>query len=167
MLADSGCRRSVYRLAAVECLSASSVSPKTRAPGLLRSLPLRTAPLSVAKVFIAFGFVELAVVECLDAYGSLRCNRVSAPQVAPTPDCFSLRKPNAKHKCLRQRPRSTVTHSRPQSVCLRFHSLRSPVLSLRSGSSADDAGHTTHAHPVFSTLLPRRRTYRPMSQFTK
>ncbi len=40
---------------------------------------------------------------CRSAYGSLRCNRVSAPQVALTPDWRSLCKPNAQSKPVLQR----------------------------------------------------------------
>ena len=96
---------------------------------------------------------------CANAYGFLRYNRVSACFAALTPDCFTLRKPNARqvvaqrlmaHHCTLNAFNRLVLHSRSlQAQCF---------AALRQGLSAGCA------YPKSCTMpLARQAHHRPLN----
>lgn len=79
----------------------------------------------VEKVLCAFGWWLGTNGVCGSAYGILRCNLVSAPQVPLTPDWRSLHKPNAQSGAVLQRLcRASGTLSAVNRLVLHSHSLQ-------------------------------------------
>ena len=100
---------------------------------------------------------------CRSAYGSLRCNRVSAPQVALTPDWRPLFKPNAQSVVCPATPNGSPAHTQCSNrLVAPLPLFASPVLSLRSevvgGVSLPEVLHFAHRTLCFSPPIEHTPT---------
>ena len=124
-----------------------------------RSFPLRPAPQSGGESACACGLWLVTDGVCGSAYGSLRCNRVSACCAAPTPDWLFTTSAQCSVKPVPQRLCRARWHTlRRQSAGSSFPFPISPMLSLRSGLSV------VRAYPKSCTMLVARQArHRPLN----
>lgn len=96
---------------------------------------------------------------CANAYGFLRYNRVSACFAALTPDCFTLRKPNARQVVAQRLMAPHCTLNAFNRLVLHSRSLQAQCFAaLRQGLSAGCA------YPKSCTMpLARQAHHRPLN----